>query len=66
MLAILRVQPAEDLVESLMRPVTDEDEARWDDILENDMEHENTKQQSRRMPSTMGAEAAYRLEDIRS
>jgi Ras GTPase-activating-like protein IQGAP2/3 len=65
-LAILRVQPAQDLVESLMRPVTDDDEMAWENILENEMEHEQTKQKPRRMPSTAAAESAYRLEDIRS
>jgi Ras GTPase-activating-like protein IQGAP2/3 len=65
-LAILRVQPASDLVESLMCAVTDDDEARWEDILENEMQIENMKQHPGRLPSTTGAEAAYRLEDIRS
>jgi Ras GTPase-activating-like protein IQGAP2/3 len=65
-LAILRVQPAQDLVESLMRPVTEDDEIAWEAIIDNEMEHEQMKQHSRRLPSTTGAEAAYRLEDIRS
>lgn len=61
-LAILRVQPAQDLVESLMRPVTEEDESRWETIVtETDNEPVN-----RRMPSTSGGESGYRLEDIRS
>lgn len=61
-LAILRVQPAQDLVESLMRPVTEEDELRWESIVaEMDNEPAN-----RRMPSTSGPESGYRLEDIRS
>ncbi|KAI0952208.1 hypothetical protein AcV7_008086 [Taiwanofungus camphoratus] len=63
-LAILRVQPAQDLVESLMQPVTDEHETIWEGILE-EMERDQMRQQ-RRMPSTAGAESAYRLEDIRS
>lgn len=63
-LAILRVQPAKDLVESLMRPVTDEHELAWDAILE-EMERGQYKQQ-RRMPSTTHADDAYRLEDIRA
>ncbi|GJE84158.1 ras GTPase-activating protein [Phanerochaete sordida] len=63
-LAILRVQPAKDLVESLMQPVTDEHELAWEAILE-EMEREQYKQQ-RRMPSTTHADDAYRLEDIRS
>lgn len=63
-LAILRVQPAKDLVESLMQPVTDEHELRWENILE-EMEREQYRAQ-RRMPSTTHADSAYRLEDIRS
>ena len=63
-LAILRVQPAKDLVESLMRPVTDNDEFVWEGILE-EMERDMMRHQ-RRMPSTTGADSAYRLEDIRS
>ncbi|RPD67315.1 hypothetical protein L226DRAFT_452633 [Lentinus tigrinus ALCF2SS1-7] len=63
-LAILRVQPAKDLVESLMQPVTDNDEVVWEGILE-EMEQDMMRHQ-RRMPSTTGADSAYRLEDIRS
>ncbi|EKM59178.1 uncharacterized protein PHACADRAFT_86001 [Phanerochaete carnosa HHB-10118-sp] len=63
-LAILRVQPAKDLVESLMHPVTDEHELVWEAILE-EMDKEQHKQQ-RRMPSTTPADDAYRLEDIRA
>ncbi|KZT72473.1 ras GTPase-activating protein [Daedalea quercina L-15889] len=63
-LAILRVQPAKDLVESLMQPVTDEHELIWEEIIE-EMEREQMRHQ-RRMPSTTGAESAYRLEDIRA
>ncbi|KAG1892471.1 ras GTPase-activating protein [Suillus subluteus] len=61
-LAILRVQPAQDLVESLMRPVSDDDELRWENIL---VEMDN-EPMPRRMPSTSAGESAYRLEDIRS
>lgn len=64
-LAILRVQPAQDLWESLMRPVTEDDEFVWSDILEAETEAEFT-QMSRRQPSTAAADSAYRLEDIRS
>ena len=63
-LAILRVQPAKDLVESLMQPVTEEHELAWENILE-EMEKEQIKQQ-RRLPSTGGTKSAYRLEDIGS
>jgi len=61
-LAILRVQPAQDLVESLMRPVSDDDELRWDNIVA-EMDNEPIP---RRMPSTSIGDSAYRLEDIRS
>lgn len=61
-LAILRVQPAQGLVESLMRPVTEEDELRWE-IIVTEMDNEPV---NRRMPSTSGPESGYRLEDIRS
>lgn len=63
-LAILRVQPAKDLVEALMQPVTDDDENSWEGILE-EMEIEQLRN-NRRMPSTTAADSAYRLEDIRS
>lgn len=65
-LAILRVQPAQDLLESLMRPVTEEDELNWEEILEAEMENEHVRQIPRRQPSAAAAESAYRLEDIRS
>jgi hypothetical protein len=61
-LAILRVQPAKDLVEALMMPVTRDHEAIWVEIIENEMIN-NHKQQNRRMPSQANAE--YRLEDVR-
>lgn len=61
-LAILRVQPAQDLVESLMRPVRDDDELRWENILA-EMDNEPMP---RRMPSASAGESSYRLEDIRS
>ncbi|TCD70814.1 hypothetical protein EIP91_001504 [Steccherinum ochraceum] len=63
-LAILRVQPAQDLVESLMQPVTDEHELAWEQVIE-DTQRELMKNQ-RRMPSTTAADSAYRLEDIQS
>ncbi|KAF9451707.1 ras GTPase-activating protein [Macrolepiota fuliginosa MF-IS2] len=64
-LAILRVQPAQDLLESLMRPVTDQDESGWEDILEAEALNERSRQHSRRQPSAIGNDA-YRLEDIRT
>ncbi|OCH90975.1 hypothetical protein OBBRIDRAFT_729743 [Obba rivulosa] len=63
-LAILRVQPAKDLVESLMQPVTDEHELIWEGILE-EMERDQIRYQ-RRMPSTAAPDSGYSLEDIRS
>lgn len=66
-LAILRVQPGKDLVESLMQPVYDEHERLWEEIVDKEIvaDHMRLKQQ-RRMPSTTGADAVYRLEDIQS
>ncbi|KAF9476454.1 hypothetical protein BDN70DRAFT_951286 [Pholiota conissans] len=64
-LAILRVQPAQDLLESLMRPVTENDEMLWEDILDAEIENE-LRQMPRRQPSQAVADTAYRLEDIRS
>lgn len=65
-LAILRVQPAKDLVESLMQPVTAEHETTWEDILESEMESDHRLRHPRRAPSAAAQESAYRLEDIRS
>jgi Ras GTPase-activating-like protein IQGAP2/3 len=65
-LAILRVQPAKDLVESLMQPVTDVHEMTWEEIVENEMIMDHKQQRSKRQPSATGYESAYRLEDIRS
>jgi Ras GTPase-activating-like protein IQGAP2/3 len=64
-LAILRVQPAQDLLESLMRPVTEQDESVWEDILEAEALNEQSRKNSRRQPSAVGNDA-YRLEDIRT
>ncbi|KDQ64483.1 hypothetical protein JAAARDRAFT_28113 [Jaapia argillacea MUCL 33604] len=66
-LAILRVQPAKDLVEALMQPVTEEHENIWADIVDHELisDHKRTRA-GRQMPSTTGYESAYRLEDIRS
>ncbi|KAI0254740.1 hypothetical protein BJV78DRAFT_1120741 [Lactifluus subvellereus] len=65
-LAILRVQPAKDLVESLMQSVSDEHEVMWEDILESEMESNHRLRHPRRMPSAAAQESVYRLEDIRS
>ncbi|KAG6899516.1 hypothetical protein C0993_009572 [Termitomyces sp. T159_Od127] len=64
-LAILRVQPAQDLWESLMRPVTEKDEIMWEEILDAEVESERMRD-PRRQPSTFAPDAVYRLEDIRS
>jgi Ras GTPase-activating-like protein IQGAP2/3 len=65
-LAILRVQPAKDLIESLMQPVAEEHESIWEDIVEHDLMADELRSHERRMPSSSGADAAYRLEDIQS
>jgi len=66
-LAILRVQPAQDLVAALLSKVTDRDEEIWDDILDAEMENERSRYKlNRRQPSQVAPEAAYRLDDIRS
>ncbi|KAI0315982.1 hypothetical protein OF83DRAFT_1129415 [Amylostereum chailletii] len=65
-LAILRVQPGKDLVESLMQPVSDDHEALWEEVLETEMEADNRLHHPRRMPSVAAQESTYRLEDIRS
>ena len=65
-LAILRVQPARDLVECLMQPVSEEHELFWEDIVDRELMNDHMRQRQRRMPSTTGAESAYRLDDIRS
>ncbi|EJD01008.1 uncharacterized protein FOMMEDRAFT_21471 [Fomitiporia mediterranea MF3/22] len=65
-LAILRVQPARDLVECLMQPVSEEHEMFWEDIVDRELMNDHLRQRQRRMPSTTGAESAYRLDDIRS
>ncbi|KAG8842212.1 hypothetical protein FRB96_005929 [Tulasnella sp. 330] len=65
-LAILRVQPAKDLVESLMQPVTEEHELLWEDIVDKELVTERMRLKKTRMPSSGGRDAAYRLEDIRA
>ncbi|KAF5393827.1 hypothetical protein D9757_000036 [Collybiopsis confluens] len=63
-LAILRVQPTQDLLEALLRSVTEEDENVWEDILDSEIANE-ARQIQRRQASAVGGDAAYRLEDIR-
>jgi Ras GTPase-activating-like protein IQGAP2/3 len=65
-LAILRVQPAKDLIESLMQPVAEEHESIWEEIIDRELYVDQMRSHERRMPSTGGAEIAYRLEDIQS
>ncbi|TDL29206.1 hypothetical protein BD410DRAFT_735994 [Rickenella mellea] len=65
-LAILRVQPSKDLVESLMLPVTDDHEMIWEDIVDREMLTDRVRQRQRRMPSVGGTDLTYRLEDIQS
>jgi Ras GTPase-activating-like protein IQGAP2/3 len=64
-LAILRVQPAKDLVESLMQPVTENDEYSWEDIVDKELVTDRMLQK-RRLPSQGAQDSAYRLEDIRT
>ncbi|KEP55797.1 IQ and RasGAP domain protein [Rhizoctonia solani 123E] len=64
-LAILRVQPAKDLVESLMKPVTEGDEYAWEDIVDKELVTDRMLQK-RRLPSQGAQDSAYRLEDIRT
>lgn len=63
-LAILRVQPAKDLLESLFQPVEEEHEFMWEDIVDHELITD--RKRNRRMPSATGPESAYRLEDIRT
>ncbi|KAG8821050.1 hypothetical protein FRC18_011521 [Serendipita sp. 400] len=65
-LAILRVQPAKDLIEALMQPVTEDHEILWEEIIDNEMSAERMQQRTRRMASTTQADDSYRLEDIRT
>lgn len=66
-LAILRVQPSVDLYDSLVQEVTDDHEAVWADIVDNQVATDRVRnRRNRRMPSTTGHEVAYRLEDIQS
>lgn len=65
-LAILRVQPAKDLVEALLQPVTEEHELLWEDIVDKELVTERMRMRKARMPSTTGRDDTYRLEDIRS
>lgn len=66
-LAVLRVQPAADLVESLVEPVTDAHEDLWEEVVNTELVYnEIQEQRQRRQPSTGVTESAYRLEDIRS
>lgn len=49
-----------------MRPITEEGEQIWDEILQAEAESEQVRQIERRQPSTAAVDSAYRLEDIRS
>lgn len=49
-----------------MSPVSEEHEMFWEDIVDRELMNDNLRQRRRRMPSTTGAESAYRLDDIRS
>ncbi|KAL1747468.1 hypothetical protein HDZ31DRAFT_31879 [Schizophyllum fasciatum] len=63
-LAVLRVQPAQDILQSLMTPVTDADEELWEDILE--AEDFNEKQTRAHPRQASQAAQDYKLQDIRT
>lgn len=65
-LAILRVQPGKDFVDSLMLPVTEDHELLWEEIIDNEMSNDRMRQRARRVASTTVADSSYRLEDIRT
>jgi len=48
-----------------MRPVTEEDEQMWEEMLQAEVENEHARV-PRRQPSAGITDSAYRLEDIRS
>ncbi|TRM67597.1 hypothetical protein BD626DRAFT_395296 [Schizophyllum amplum] len=62
-LAVVRVQPAEDLWTSLMKPVTEADEEMWEDILEAEELNERQTRAHPRQASQAAQE--YKLQDIR-
>ncbi|KAJ7179155.1 ras GTPase-activating protein [Mycena filopes] len=64
-LALLRVQPAQNLIDAILEPVTEEHEQIWEEILEAEADHEQIGH-GRRQASTTAADSAYRLDDIRS
>lgn len=49
-----------------MQPVSEEHEMFWEDIVDRELMTDHMRQRQRRMPSTTGAESAYRLDDIKS
>ena len=49
-----------------MQPVSEEHEMFWEDIVDRELMNDHLRQRQRRMPSTTGAESAYRLDDVRS
>ncbi|KAJ7781245.1 ras GTPase-activating protein [Mycena metata] len=63
-LALLRVQPAQNLLDSILMNVTEEHEDIWDEILDAEADHEQVGHG--RQASTTAGDSAYRLDDIRS
>ncbi|KAF9055294.1 hypothetical protein BDZ89DRAFT_1087964 [Hymenopellis radicata] len=63
-LAVLRVQPAQDLIQSFLLPVTDRDEEIWEEILDAEIMNEGARHG--RQASQAVPDPAYRLDDIRS
>lgn len=66
-LAVLRVQPAANLVESLVEPVTYAHEALWEEIVNTELVYNEMQEQRHgRQPSAGINDSAYRLQDIRT
>lgn len=66
-LAVLRVQPAANLVESLVEPVADEHEELWEEIVNTELVYNEMQEQRHgRQPSANVNDTAYRLQDIRT
>lgn len=63
---MLRVHPNQDLLTSLLTKPTEEEETRWEEIVDAEIENEQVRQHPGRQASAIGADSAYRLEDIRT
>ena len=66
-LATLRVQTGKTLIDVLTRPVADNDEWIWEDVVEQDVARERARKHKSSLPPVpMPSGTDYRLEDIRS